>query len=226
MAQDIVEFRTGQFSSIFLTIHSPSLTVIKRALNKKLKSSPAIFQHTSVILQFTPTLEKVNLVALKTLFEAFNIHIIGVSDWANHLQKELIMTSGLALLGKSGELTDILPEPRCLPVKIIHQHVASKQVIYAKNSDLIIHGNVESGAEVAADGNVHIYGKLLGRAMAGVNNNVGSVYTQYLDAEFIAVSSRFLYKDSIPDEYRQQAVRVFADKDKLRFDFLLKDEHS
>ncbi|EJS89796.1 septum site-determining protein MinC [Pasteurella multocida subsp. multocida str. Anand1_buffalo] len=93
-----------------------------------------------------------------------------------------------------------------------------------KNSDLIIHGNVEPGAEVAADGNVHIYGKLLGRAMAGVNNNVGSIYTQYLDAEFIAVSSRFLYKDNLPHEYQHEAVRIFADKDKLRFHFLLEKE--
>ncbi len=224
MAQDIVAFRTGQFSSIFLTLHSSSLSVIKRALSKKIKSSPSIFQHIAVILQFTPELEKVNLQALKSLCEEFNIHIIGVSDWTNHLQKELIMTSGLALLGKSGEFTEILPEPRCLPVKIIHQHVASKQVIYAKNSDLIIHGNVEPGAEVAAGGNVHIYGKLLGRAMAGVNNNVGSIYTQYLDAEFIAVSSRFLYKDNLPHEYQHEAVRIFADKDKLRFHFLLEKE--
>lgn len=87
MAQDIVAFRTGQFSSIFLTLHSSSLSVIKRALSKKIKSSPSIFQHIAVILQFTPELEKVNLQALKSLCEEFNIHIIGVSDWTNHLQK-------------------------------------------------------------------------------------------------------------------------------------------
>lgn len=47
---------------------------------------------------------------------------------------------------------------------MIEQNVDANQVIYAKNSDLIIHGNVEKGAEVA-DGNVHIYGKLRGRAI-------------------------------------------------------------
>ncbi|AKD39232.1 septum site-determining protein MinC [Pasteurella multocida subsp. multocida OH4807] len=221
MAQDIVEFRTGQFSSIFITLNSASLTTIKRSLAKKIKSSPSIFQNIAVIIQFTPTLEKMDLTALKALFAEFNIQIIGVSDWQNHLQKELILTANLPLLGKSGELSDILPEPRYLPVKIIHQDVQAKQVIYAKNSDLIIHGNVEAGAEVAADGNVHIYGKLLGRAMAGVNTNTGSVYTQYLDAEFVAVSSRFLYQEKIPSEYRHQAVRIFAEKDKLNFQYLL-----
>ncbi|GJJ80526.1 septum site-determining protein MinC [Pasteurella canis] len=221
MAQDIVEFRTGQFSSIFITLNSSSLTVIKRSLAQKVKSSPSIFQNIAVILQFTSALEKVNLEILKSLFAEFNIQIIGVSDWKNHLQKELIIAAGLPLLGKSGEFSDILPEPRYLPVKIIDQHIENKQVIYAKNSDLIIHGNVEQGAEVAADGNIHIYGKLLGRAMAGVNTNSGSVYTQYLNAEFIAVSSRFLYQEKIPTEYLYKAVRIFAEKDKLNFQYLL-----
>ena len=114
-------------------------------------------------------------------------------------------------------LSEILPEPRDLPTKIVPHNVIDKQVIYAKNSDLIIHGDVEQGAEVAADGNIHIYGELLGRAMAGVNSHSGSIYTQYLDAEFIAVNSRFLYKEKIPTEFLYRSVRIFSEKDQLSF---------
>lgn len=220
MAQDIVELRTGQFSSVFLMLNSSSLTVIKRALVKKVKKSPSFFQNIAVILQFNPMLEKINLSELNSLLAEFNIHVIGVTDWQNALQKELILTAGLALLGKSDEISDILPEPRYLPTKVIEQNVEPNQVIYAKNSDLIIHGNVEKGAEVAADGNVHIYGKLRGRAMAGVNTNMGSIYAQHLDAEFVAVNSRFLNRDKIPLEFMQRAVRIFAEKEKLTFRIL------
>lgn len=180
MAQDIIELRTGQFSSVFLMLNSSSLTVIKRALAKKVKKSPSFFQNIAVILQFNPMLEKINLSELNALLAQFNIHVIGVTDWQNALQKELILTAGFTLLGKSDEISDILPEPRYLPTRVIEQNVDANQVIYAKNSDLIIHGNVEKGAEVAADGNVHIYGKLRGRAMAGVNTNTGSIYAQHL----------------------------------------------
>ncbi len=114
-------------------------------------------------------------------------------------------------------LSEILPEPRYQPTKVIAYNVIGKQVIYAKNSDLIIHGDVEHGAEVAADGNIHIYGELLGRAMAGVNSSSGSIYAQYLDAEFVAVNSRFLYKEKIPTEFLYRSVRIFAEKDKLVF---------
>lgn len=220
MAQDIVELRTGQFSSIFLTLNSASLSVIKRALVKKSKKSPSFFQHIDVILQFNAMLEKVELSALKSLLAEFNIQVIGVADWQNSLQKELILTAGFALLGKSDDVSGILPEPRYLPTKVIEQDVSAQQVIYAKNSDLIIHGNVDAGAEVAADGNIHIYGKLRGRAMAGINASGGSIYVQHLDAEFVAVNSRFLYKDNIAPEFMQRAVRIFAEKDKLAFRIL------
>lgn len=45
MAQDIIELRTGQFSSVFLMLNSSSLTVIKRALAKKVKKSPSFFKY-------------------------------------------------------------------------------------------------------------------------------------------------------------------------------------
>ena len=217
MAQDIIELRTGQFSAVFISINSSSLTAIKRALTKKTKNTPSLFHNIEVILQFNPMLEKVNLIALKDLLAEHNIHLIGVADWQNNLQRELILAANLPILGKIDNISEILPEPRYLPTKIVPHNVIDKQVIYAKNSDLIIHGDVEHGAEVAADGNIHIYGELLGRAMAGVNSSSGSIYTQYLDAEFVAVNSRFLYKEKIPTEFLYRSVRIFAEKDKLIF---------
>ena len=217
MAQDIIELRTGQFSAVFISINSSSLTAIKRALTKKTKNTPSLFNNIEVILQFNPMLEKVNLIALKELLAEHNIHLIGVADWQNNLQRELILAANLPILGKIDNISEILPEPRYLPTKLVPHNVIDKQIIYAKNSDLIIHGDVEHGAEVAADGNIHIYGELLGRAMAGVNSSSGSIYTQYLDAEFVAVNSRFLYKEKIPTEFLYRSVRIFAEKDKLIF---------
>ena len=179
MAQDIIELRTGQFSALFISINSSSLTAIKRALAKKNKTSPSLFKNIEVILQFNPMLEKVNLIALKDLLAEYQIRLIGVADWQNHLQRELILAANLSILGNVNNLSEILPEPRDLPTKIVPHNVIDKQVIYAKNSD--------------------------------------SIYTQYLDAEFIAVNSRFLYKEKIPTEFLYRSVRIFAEKDQLIF---------
>lgn len=220
MAQDVVELRVGQFSAVFLTLHSHSLPKIKQALVAKVKNSPSFFQNVFVVLQFTPLLAKIDLVKLKELLAKFQIQIVGVSDWQDNLQKELIIAAGFVPIGRSSQISDILPESRHLPTKVIEQSVEANQVIYAKNSDLIIQGNVEESGEVAADGNIHIYGKLKGRAVAGVNNSTGSIYVQCLEAEFIAVNNRFIYKEQIPPEFWQRAVRISAEKDKLTFHLL------
>lgn len=218
MAKDVIEFQTGQFSSVFVTLHTASLAIIRRSLNKKYKTSPNIYQNLSVVLQFNAILEKINLVELVALFAEYGVHIVGVSDWQNDLQKELILTAKLNLFGKSNDVSSILPEPRYFPVKVIEQDIKDKQVIYAKRGDLIIHGDVKAGAEVVADGNIHIYGKLLGRAMAGVNNNTGAIYCQCLSPEFISVNSRYLYKENIPAEFLLKAVRINCKQGKLVFD--------
>ena len=210
MANDIIELHTGQFSSILITINSSSLAAIKKALTNKVKKSPLFFQNVPVILQFNPFLQKIDLLKLQLLLTEFGINLIGVSNWQNSLEKELILSHNLPALGKSTSLDEIMPQFRYVKPKEITQHVESGQVIYAKNCDLIIHGDVAQGAEVASDGNIHIYGKLLGRAMAGVNSDINdcAIYTQHLNAEFLSVCKRFVYKEKIPIDYLLQPAKI------------------
>lgn len=222
MASDIIEFHTGHFSSIFITIKSTNLAVIKRALIKKIKKSPLFFQHVPLILKFTPNLHKINLAELSQLLQQFNIQLIGVSDWQNSLEKELIISANLAALGQSQQFDPILPEYGYLPPEILQRNIQPGEVIYAQNSDLIILGNVAQGAEVISKGNIHIYGKLQGRAMAGLNNQQGLLFVQSLEAEFISVCLRSLYQKDIEQTYWQQAVMAYPDK-QLRLQLLNQD---
>ncbi|MGR3808345.1 septum site-determining protein MinC [Pasteurella testudinis DSM 23072] len=225
MANDIIELHTGQFSSVLITINSSSLVAIKKALTNKVKKSPLFFQNVPVIVQFNPFLQKMDLLKLQQLLAEFGINLIGVSNWQNNLEKELVLSYNLPALGKSTSLDEIMTQFRYVPPKIVRENVTAGQVIYAKNCDLIIHGDVAQGAEVAADGNIHIYGKLQGRAMAGVNaDSAGSsecaVYTQYLDAEFLSVCKRFVYKSQIPIDYLLQAVRIEAQNNALAYQYI------
>ncbi|MDH3001620.1 septum site-determining protein MinC [Chelonobacter oris] len=219
MAKDIIELHTGQFSSVLLTINSSSLITIKKALISKVKKSPLFFQNVPVILQFNEFLPKLDLLKLQQLLAEFGINLIGVSNWQNSLEKELVLSYHLSALGKSTSLDEIMPQFRYIKPKVIPRTVESGQAVYAKNSDLIIHGDVAPGAEVAADGNIHVYGKLLGRAMAGVNsdNNDCMIYTQHLNAQFISVCKRFVYKEQLPIDYLLQAVRIEAQGNTLAY---------
>ena len=72
---------------------------------------------------------------------------------------------------------------------VINRPLRSGQRIYARNTDLIIIGVVSQGAEVIADGNIHVYGPLRGKAMAGARGDTSArIFTTQLDPELIAIA--------------------------------------
>jgi len=72
---------------------------------------------------------------------------------------------------------------------VINRPLRSGQRIYARNTDLIVIGVVSQGAEVIADGNIHIYGPLRGKAMAGARGDTSArIFTTQLDPELLAIA--------------------------------------
>jgi septum site-determining protein MinC len=72
---------------------------------------------------------------------------------------------------------------------LLNRPVRSGQRVYARGGDIIVTGFVSRGAEIIADGNVHIYGPLRGRAIAGARGDAGArIFTTHLDAELVAVA--------------------------------------
>lgn len=72
---------------------------------------------------------------------------------------------------------------------IVNRPLRSGQRIYARDTDLIVIGMVSRGAEVIADGNVHVYGPLRGKAMAGARGDARArIFTTELDPELVAIA--------------------------------------
>jgi septum site-determining protein MinC len=93
-------------------------------------------------------------------------------------------------------------QPHRLPM-VVQEPVRSGQVIYAERNDLIVLAPVNPGAEVVADGNIHIYAPLRGRAFAGAEGCAEArVFCQQLEAELVAINDAYLLFDDIPPERR------------------------
>jgi len=93
---------------------------------------------------------------------------------------------------------------------VIDQPVRSGQVIYAEGRDLIVLASVHPGAQLLADGNIHVYGRLKGRAVAGARGaRDAQVFCLALDAELVGVDTGYLTSDDIPPDRRGGAARVF-----------------
>jgi septum site-determining protein MinC len=94
--------------------------------------------------------------------------------------------------------------------------VRSGQQVYARDRDLIITGAVANGAEVIADGNIHIYGGLRGRAMAGAQGDEKArIFVSDFRAELVAIAGQYRVFEQIPDDLEGQSVQCWLDGEKL-----------
>jgi septum site-determining protein MinC len=93
--------------------------------------------------------------------------------------------------------------------------VRSGQVIYAVGTDLVVLAPVSSGAELIADGNIHVYGPLRGRALAGAAGNAEvSIFCMGLEAEFLSIAGRYLMAEEIDKSRHGKPARAHL-KDEL-----------
>ncbi|WP_158985208.1 septum site-determining protein MinC [Lysobacter panacisoli] len=95
--------------------------------------------------------------------------------------------------------------------------VRSGQQVYADNRDLTVLTTVGAGAEVIADGSVHIYGPLRGRALAGAQGNEQArIFCREFHAELVAIAGHYKVMEEIPKELRGKAVQIWLEDQQLK----------
>lgn len=112
--------------------------------------------------------------------------------------------------------------PQSSSALVITKPLRSGQRVYARHTDLVVIGMVSQGAEVIADGNVHVYGPLRGKAMAGARGDTSArIFTTQLDAELLAVAGVYrVVEDKLDRTLHNQPALVRLDGDTLRIEAL------
>lgn len=94
--------------------------------------------------------------------------------------------------------------------------VRSGQQVYARERDLIVTGAIANGAEVISDGNIHVYGSLRGKAMAGAQGEEKArIFVSDFRAELIAIAGHYRVFEQIPKDLEGQPVQCWLDGEKL-----------
>jgi septum site-determining protein MinC len=89
------------------------------------------------------------------------------------------------------------------------QPLRSGQVVYAEGRDAVALAAVHAGAELMADGNIHVYGPLRGRALAGASGSEDArIFCQRLEADLISIAGVYLHSDALPADKRGKPVQV------------------
>lgn len=216
-------------------------------LQQKIDQAPQFFQNSPVVISLEKLNDNNidDFGPLLALCREFNMQPMAFRAVPDALL-DVVKKTGLALLPASARAdTDIKPvpaapqpiaeknEPEVVvktvvetvveekrvrnPSKIITRPVRSGQQVYAEGADLVILAQVSEGAEVIADGDIHIYGTLRGRALAGVKGNTQArIFCQNLSAELVAIAGNFILSDSLREKQQwQQAAHIHLDGDDL-----------
>lgn len=98
---------------------------------------------------------------------------------------------------------------------VIRDLVRSGQVVYAQHTDLIVLAGVNAGAQLMADGHIHVYGPLRGRAVAGVRGAKDArVFCQRLEAELVGVDAAYVLADDLPAALVGKPAQVLLEGDR------------
>ncbi|XKH60576.1 septum site-determining protein MinC [Halomonas sediminis] len=205
-------FKGGMLPMTIMELNSADPERIRRQLAGKLTQSPAFFQHTPVVL----SVEKLNEphLALERICAVCRDHKllpVAVKGGAEPV-KQSAWALGLGWFpssdGGRGRIletvdtenskpTEPVPAPQAASgelaaTRLYRGTVRSGQQVSAAEGDLVVVGAVNAGAEVLAAGNIHVYGALRGRALAGIHGDLSAgVYCRELHAELLSVGGNY-----------------------------------
>lgn len=214
MSDQSLELKGSLFPLSVLSCTDLSVSSLSIQLKQKLAQAPAFFYQAPIILNVSGVEQTPDFHAIKQLFTELKLVLVGVCG-ANSELKQQAQHAGLAALQLSKEnktvaettntrQTAVVTSTVNVPMdsKIIEQTVRSGQQIYAKGADLIVKGTVGAGAEVIADGNIHIYGTLRGKAIAGAGGDTSKrIFCYNLQAELVSIAGNYWLSDSLQGDF-------------------------
>lgn len=202
----------------------------EETLRDKINQAPGFFRDIPIIISLeryeAPTSE-LDFFKLIGICRRNNMHVVGVRG-GNDDQRRLARHAALALLPGSGRNdisagpepeaeTEAAPSGNPAAARVINQPVRSGQQVYAPEGDLIVLAPVQAGAEVLAAGNIHVYGPLRGRALAGIHGlESARVFCQSLEAELVSIAGQYKISEDLQETGWKAAVQI-----QLRDDLLV-----
>ncbi len=100
--------------------------------------------------------------------------------------------------------------------KVVVQPIRSGRQVYAHKGDLVVLATVSAGAELLADGHIHVYGTLRGRALAGVEGDISArIFCRSLQAELVSIAGHWLVREDMDDHLIGRSVQIYLNGDLL-----------
>ncbi|MFT3755944.1 MAG: septum site-determining protein MinC [Pseudoxanthomonas sp.] len=237
------ELKIGQVGIANLRVRTLDVQALAREMRERVERAPKLFGRAAVIIDFgglAKTPDTATAQALLDGLRAAGVLPVALAYGTREIE-QLAEQLGLPLLAKfraQYEYSETAPQPAPPPRAtrqaepappppkpataskpgLVHKSpVRSGQQLYAENRDLTLLAAVGAGAEVIADGSIHVYGTLRGRALAGAQGDASArIFCRDFNAELVAIAGNYKVLDEVPKELRGKPVQVWLENDQLK----------
>ena len=228
-----------------MRVRRPDAAALCEELERRVRAAPQLFSRAAVVLDLSHLLNLPDDGTVDALLEAVRsagMLPVGLA-YGTSATEALAQRMGLPLIAKfraayepadGGSIAPptptATPVPAPAPVRepVLSQPegsvgaqrhdgtVRSGQQVYARDRDLVVTGTIANGAEVIADGSIHIYGSLKGRAMAGAQGDAKArIFISDFRAELVAIAGHYRVFEQLPKDLEGQSVQCWLDGEKL-----------
>jgi len=238
---EAADLRFGQVGIANVRIRSNDPAALRAALEVRVHEAPALFERAPVVVDLSflsPQPDDDAVGALLDAIRGAGMLPVGLA-YGDDATDELSRRLGLPLIAKfraqyerpehaassDGAVPRAATTAQAAPIAPAepatalqhHQPVRTGQQVYAQGCDLVVIGAVANGAEVLADGNIHVYGSLRGRAFAGaLGDKNARIFCGEFRAEIVSIAGHYRVFEELPKEYAGKAVQIRLEQDRLQ----------
>ena len=234
-----IEIKISTVVAISTILHSADPATIDAALNQMTGGVSDFFEDEFAVIDIAAIAHQAPVIdwpALVALLTKYRLNAVAVRG-AGPEMADAIRAHGLSLDdGSSGlraseakeapaapaptpapEPAPVAPAPAPVAAMIIDTPVRAGQRVYARGTDLIITAVVNNGAEIIADGSIHVYAPLNGRALAGASGNPEArIFALSMQPELVSIAGVYrTFDDGFPNDLTRQPAQIKLVGDRL-----------
>lgn len=228
------EIKSANLPLVALLLKSTDMAAVARELALRFGDMPDFFDQDALLIDLSPLqtasdsatpigdIDFSALIALLGRYQLVPIVVKGgnPAQMAKALQAGLLPVSDAHLVSDRPCVSQTAPPPSAAPASappaaplgalVIDRPLRSGQQVYARGRDLIVLAMVNAGAEVIADGHIHVYAPLRGKAMAGARGNTEArIFTLALEAELLSIAGVYRTSENpLPPDVAGQPAQV------------------
>ncbi|MDB5767388.1 MAG: minC [Collimonas fungivorans] len=227
-----IEIKIATVVAVSAILHDSDPMVLEAALQEMTGGTADFFDNEFAVIDVAalgPDRSPIDWPQLIELLKKYRLNAVAVRNAPAEMEADII-ASGLSIdhvVAARQEPAAAAPPPPAAPAAappraaastmIIDTPIRAGQRIYARDADLVITATVNNGAEIIADGSIHVYAPLRGRALAGASGDTSArIFAASMEAELVSIAGVYrTFENGLPPEQKGQPAQIRLSGDRI-----------